>query len=104
MNDLPLALLKNGKEYSRIIPSAIHEPIRAGSLDDGQSCIVVIDEPVAARTGEAHALKFYNGVTVPAEVLSCHVGVEGWELAIRLRLEHGWQSGDSPDPREKEGG
>jgi hypothetical protein len=87
MNDSPVALLRNGKEHRKVIPSAIYEPIRGDGLGQGQNYIVVITEPVTARTGEAHALKFSSGRTVPAEVLSCHVGVEGWELAVRIRLE-----------------
>ena len=85
MNDSPVALLRNGKEHSKVIPSALYEPIRGDGL--GGNYIVVITEPVTARTGEAHALKFSSGRTVPADIISCHVGVEGWELAVRIRLE-----------------
>ena len=84
MNDLPVALLKNGKEHSKVIPSTIYQPIRASSLEDGQNHIVVIDGPVSATNGDLHALKFSSGLTVPSDIQSCRVGVEGWELCVRV--------------------
>jgi hypothetical protein len=83
----PIALLRDGQEHVKVIESGIYPAMDAQILQEGQDYIVVVPSPVNGQRGESFAVRFEDGLIVSADLISCRVGVEGWEVALRVRRE-----------------
>ena len=79
-----VSLLQNGNFVCELVYSEIYPVPEAAKLVPGHELVIVTASQLEATLPDGFALGFRDGSTVPIHVVSCRVGIEGWDSAVRV--------------------
>ena len=77
-----VSLLLDGSLVCELIHSALYPLPDVGRLMPGRELVIVTPLKLDARDADTLALPGRSGI--PIRILSCRLGIEGWESAVRI--------------------
>jgi hypothetical protein len=81
-----VSLLQEGDQVCELVPSALYPLPKASALVPGRELIIVTATHVEPAS-EGYSIGMPDGSTVPIEIVSRRVGIEGWDMAVRVKRD-----------------